>query len=169
MQISPKCCIVSAPLSAAAFALKCKAAQFYVSTRKHLQKQRPKAATYLCRFAAKARFDNRPPPRRVFPKREGRSPPSLVAQGWGIFKGEERSKLPSPLNGVLWILSFAKERKYPVGDKKKGEKKKASRGRQKENVWGGQSRPPLPPSKKYPAVGKKRKICHSTFSISLSP
>ena len=131
MQISPKCCIASAPLSAAAFALKCKAAQFYVSTRKHLQKQRPKAATYLCRFAAKARFDNRPNPRRVFPKREGRSPPSLVAQGWGIFKGEGRSKLPSPLNGVLWILSFAKERKYPVGDKKKGEKKKASRRRQK--------------------------------------
>ena len=54
-------------------------------------------------------------PRRVFPKREGRSPPSLVAQGWGIFKGEGRSKLPSPLNGVLWILSFAKERKYPAG------------------------------------------------------
>ena len=69
------------------------------------------AATYLCRSAAKARFDNRPNPRRVFPKREGRSPPSLVAQGWGIFKGEGRSKLPSPLNGVLWILSFAKERK----------------------------------------------------------
>ena len=54
-------------------------------------------------------------PRRVFPKREGRSPPSLVAQGRGIFKGEGRPKLPSPLNGVLWILSFAKERKYPAG------------------------------------------------------
>ena len=40
-------------------------------------------------------------PRRVFPKREGRSPPSLVAQGWGIFKGEGRSKLPSPLNGAF--------------------------------------------------------------------
>ena len=40
--------------------------------------QRPKAATYLCRSAAKARFDNRPNPRRMFPKREGRSPPSLV-------------------------------------------------------------------------------------------
>ena len=104
MQISPKCCIVSAPLNAAAFALKCKAAQFYISTRKHLQKQRPKAATYLCRFAAKARFDNRPNPRRVFPKREGRGPPSLVAQGWGIFKGEGRSKLPSPLEWRFWLL-----------------------------------------------------------------
>ena len=40
-------------------------------------------------------------PRRVFPKREGRSPPSLVAQGWGIFKGEGRSKLPFPLNGAF--------------------------------------------------------------------
>ena len=35
--------------------------------------RRPLAATYLCRFAAKARFDNRPPPRRVFPKREART------------------------------------------------------------------------------------------------
>ena len=81
MQISPKCCIVSAPLSAAAFALKCKAAQFYVSTRKHLQKQRPKAATYLCRFAAKARFDNRQPPEGV--SKVGGPQPSL----FGRFKG----------------------------------------------------------------------------------
>ena len=103
--------------------------------------RRPKAATYLCRFAAKARFDNRPNPRRVFPKREGRSPPSLVAQGWGIFKGEGRSKLPSPLNGVLWILSFAKERKYPAGGiPRRGAElpclsgKKVTRRRQKEKM-----------------------------------
>ena len=49
-----------------------------VSRRQNISNQRPKAATYLCRSAAKARFDNRPHPRRVFPKREGRSPPSLV-------------------------------------------------------------------------------------------
>ena len=35
--------------------------------------QRPKAATYLCRFAAKARFDNRPLPRVGFPKGRGRT------------------------------------------------------------------------------------------------
>ena len=77
-------------------------------------------------------------PRRVFPKREGRSPPSLVAQGRGIFKGEGRPKLPSPLNGVLWILSFAKERKYPAGGiPRRGAElpclsgKKATRRRQK--------------------------------------
>ena len=42
--------------------------------------QRPKAATYLCRFAAKARFDNRPNPRRVFPKGEARTDrkPSII-------------------------------------------------------------------------------------------
>ena len=101
MQISPKYCIVYASLSAVAFALKCKAAHFSTVHGKDIIKWRPLAATYLCRFAAKARFDNRPPPRRVFPKREGRSPPSLVAQGWGIFKGEGRSKLPSPLNGAF--------------------------------------------------------------------
>ena len=99
MQSSPKYCIVYASLSAAAFALKCKAIPLYASTQ--TINRRPLAATYLCRFAAKARFDNRPNPRRVFPKREGRSPPSLVAQGRGIFKGEGRSKLPSPLNGAF--------------------------------------------------------------------
>ena len=40
---------------------------------KSIINQRPKAATYLYRSAAKARFDNRPTPRRVFPKREART------------------------------------------------------------------------------------------------
>ena len=96
MQISPKCCIASAPLSAAAFALKCKAAQFYVSTRKHLQKQRPKAATYLCRFAAKARFDNRPNPRVRFPKGRAAALPLWSFQGDRIFKERGKSKSPFP-------------------------------------------------------------------------
>ena len=62
---------------------------------------RPPAATYLCREAAKARFDNRTNHRVGFPKGRGRDPSLLVVQGWGIFKGEGRSKLPSPLNGVF--------------------------------------------------------------------
>ena len=37
MQISPKSCIVSAPLFAAAFALKCKAVQCCISTQRHYQ------------------------------------------------------------------------------------------------------------------------------------
>ena len=97
MQISPKCCIVSASLSAAAFALKCKAAQFYVSTRKHLQKQRPKAATYLCRFAAKARFDNRHPP-RVGVSKEGGPQPSLFGRSrMGDFQGGRKIETSFPL------------------------------------------------------------------------
>ena len=63
--------------------------------------RRPKAATYLCRSAAKARFDNRSFPRRVFPKREGRGPPHLAVQGGGIIKGEGSSKLPSPFSNFF--------------------------------------------------------------------
>ena len=104
MQISPKCCIVSVSLSAAAFALKCKAAQFYVSTRKHLQKQRPKAATYLCRFAAKARFDNRHPP-RVGVSKEGGPQPSLFGRSrMGDFQGGRKIETSFPLEWRFWLL-----------------------------------------------------------------
>ena len=68
-------------------------------------------------------------PRWVFPKREGRSPPSLVVSRLGDFQGGREIEIPSPLNGVLWILSFAKERKYPVGDKKKKQRNANGRGR----------------------------------------
>ena len=106
-------------------------------------------------------------PRRVFPKREGRSPPSLVAQGWGIFKGEGRSKLPSPLNGVLWILSFAKERKYPTGGiPRRGAElpclsgKKVTRRRQKRK------------KKKEKKAARRRPSCPLSIyysSVSISP
>ena len=104
MEISPKYCIVSASLFAAAFALKCWAARLFGSwqeyfpngdpwpppapksarpyrRQKTFSKRRPKAATYLCRFAAKARFDNRLP-RVRFPK--GRA----AALPFGRFKGK---------------------------------------------------------------------------------
>ena len=68
-------------------------------------------------------------PRWVFPKREGRSPPSLVVSRLGDFQGGREIEIPSPLNGVLWILSFAKERKYPVGGKKKKQRNANGRGR----------------------------------------
>ncbi len=56
----------------------CSEMQGFTAMSKTLSNQRPKAATYLCRFAAKARFDNRPNPRRVFPKREGTHRPKAV-------------------------------------------------------------------------------------------
>ena len=93
VEISPKCCIVSASLFAAAFALKCRAVQAWQEyfpngdpwpppapksarpyrRQKTFFNQRPLAATYLCRFAAKARFDNRPNPRVRFPKGRART------------------------------------------------------------------------------------------------
>ena len=97
---------------------------------KNTFKRRPLAATYLCRSAAKARFDNRSPRGVRFPKGRGRDPSLLVVSRKGDFQGGREIEIPSPLNGVLWILSFAKERKYPVGDIKR-RKKKVSRGRQK--------------------------------------
>ena len=81
VQISPKCCIVSASLFAVAFALKCRAVQPCYLWQDCFYKWRPKAATYLCREAAKARFDNRTKHRVGFPKGRGRNPSLLVASG----------------------------------------------------------------------------------------
>ena len=57
--------------------------------------QRPKAATYLCRFAAKARFDNRMNPGVGVSKGEGSQPlPFWSFQGEKIFKKRGKSKSP---------------------------------------------------------------------------
>ena len=48
----------------------------HLPTAKTLSNRRPLAATYLCRFAAKARFDNRPNP-----------PEGVSKEGEPIFKG----------------------------------------------------------------------------------
>ena len=119
VQISPKCCIVSASLSAAAFAPKCRVVRFYIwcigggvlrcgAKRNEcpwgtppavfvlcfgrgrapplrtipaatvFPNQRPMAATYLCRSAAKARFDNRSNPRVGVSKEGGTHRPKAV-------------------------------------------------------------------------------------------
>ena len=92
-EISPKCCIVSASLFAVAFALKCRAVQPCYLWQDCFYKSRSKAATYLCRFAAKARFDNRPhSPEGV--SKEGGPQPSLFGRFKGIGslrKGENRN------------------------------------------------------------------------------
>ena len=79
VEISPKYCIVSASLFAVAFALKCRAVQPCYLWQDCFYKWRPKAATYLCREAAKARFDNRTKHRVGFPKGRDRNPSLLVA------------------------------------------------------------------------------------------
>ena len=101
MQISPKYCIVYASLSAAAFALKCKAAHFSRVHGKDIIKWRPLAATYLCRFAAKARFDNRLNPRGEVSKGRGRDPSHLVVSRLGDFQGGREIEIPLPLNRSL--------------------------------------------------------------------
>ena len=88
----------------------CSEMQGCAAMARTLSKRRPSAATYLCREAAKARFDNRPP-RVGVSKGEGRSPPLLVVSRLGDFQGGREIEIPSPLNGVLWLLSFDKERK----------------------------------------------------------
>ncbi len=91
--------------------------------------QRPKAAT--CRFAAKARFDNRPLQVWVFPKREGCGPPSLVAQDGGFSRGkEDRNFLP--LEWRFWLLLSLLTKSNPPEAKKK-------------KKYSGRSRPVRPP------------------------
>ncbi len=61
----------------------CSEMQGFTAMSKTLSNQRPKAATYLCRFAAKARFDNRLTQGAGVSK-EGGPQPSL----FGRFKGK---------------------------------------------------------------------------------
>ena len=65
--------------------------------------QRPKAATYLCRFAAKARFDNRQPPEGV--SKEGGPQPSLFGRSrMGDFQGGRKIETSFPLEWRFWLL-----------------------------------------------------------------
>ena len=82
--------------------------------------QRPKAATYLCRSAAKARFDNRQPPKGV--SKEGGPQPSLFGRfKEGGFSRGKGNRNPFPLE---WrsLVTFFRQRK------------KVTRRRQKEKM-----------------------------------
>ncbi len=159
----------------------CSEMQGCAAMARMLFKWRPPAATYLCRFAAKARFDNRTNHRVGFPKGRGRNPsPFGRFKGIGFlrkggnrnppflkwrslvtfFRQEKkvtRRRHPAPQRG----MSFAAERKEAAGGKKKvprrrqniKHKKKAPRRRHDKEP---KSRPP-------------GGFCHSTCSISLSP
>ena len=104
----------------------------HLPTAKTLSNQRPKAATYLCRFAAKARFDNRPNPRRVFPKREGSQP-----LPFGRFKGKRFLRKGGNRNPPFLKPFFG----YFLSGKKVTRRRQKKKGAER----------------KYPAVGKKRK------------
>ena len=65
--------------------------------------QRPKAATYLCCSAAKARFDNRPTPRVGIPKGRAAALPFGRFKERGFLRGEG-NRNPSPLKWRFWLL-----------------------------------------------------------------
>ena len=97
--------------------------------------QRPKAATYLCHFAAKARFDNRPNP-RVGVSKEGGPQPSLSGRfKVGGFSRGKGNRNPFPLEWRSLDTFFRQG-------------KKVSRRRQKEKTTkrqrAGQSPAPTP-------------------------
>ena len=91
--------------------------------------QRPLAATYLCRFAAKARFDNRHHPEGV--SKEGGPQPSLFGRSrMGDFQGGRKIETSFPLEWRFWLLLSLLT--------------KVTRRRQKKkSIPGGQTRPPL--------------------------
>ena len=61
------------------------------------------AATYLCRSAAKARFDNRQPPEGV--SKEGGPQPSLFGRSrMGDFQGGRKIETSFPLEWRFWLL-----------------------------------------------------------------
>ena len=65
--------------------------------------RRPKAATYLCRSAAKARFDNRQPPEGV--SKEGGPQPSLFGRSrMGDFQEGRKIETSFPLEWRFWLL-----------------------------------------------------------------
>ena len=84
---------------------------------------RPKAATNLCRFAAKARFDNRQPQGGGFQRGRAAALPLWSFQGWGIFKGEGKSKSLPPCMAFL-VTFVATDKSDPPEAKRKGKKKR---------------------------------------------
>ena len=121
-------------------------------------KQRPKAATYLCRFAAKARFDNRPPPPGgCFQRGRAAALPFGRFKERGFLRGEG-NRNPSPLKWRFWLLLSLLT--------------KVTRRRQKrkksEKPPGGRLRPPLPPPTKH-TNAKKRPPPGGLFSLSINP
>ena len=146
--------------------------------------QRPKAATYLCRFAAKARFDNRHPPRGEVSKGEGSQP-----LPFGRFKGKRFLRKGGNRNPPFLkpFFGYFLSGKKVTRRRQKRERKAIGRGRAPplrtspespciiragrcghrplRTVYrkrmrippGGQRRPPLQGPKKHPAGGKKNK------------
>ena len=72
--------------------------------QKHFPNQRPKAATYLCRFAAKARFDNRLTQGAGVSKEGGPRPSLFGRSRMEDFQGGRKIETSFPLEWRFWLL-----------------------------------------------------------------
>ena len=120
--------------------------------RENIIKRRPLAATYLCRKAAKARFDNRPQLEGV--SKEGGPQPSL----FGRFKGKgflRKGGNPNPPFLKPFFGHFLSGKKVTRRRQKRAESQRAGQSPAPTHrlpitcaytLPGGQGRPPLQPS-----------------------
>ena len=105
----------------------CSEMQGFTAVSRTLPNRRPKAATYLCRFAAKARFDNRLP-RVRFPKGRAAALPFGRFKERGFLRGEG-NRNPSPLKWRFWLLLSLLTKVTRRRQKRKSERKTNGRGR----------------------------------------
>ena len=97
--------------------------------------RRPKAATYLCRSAAKARFDNRLQPRVGVSKGEGSQPLPFGRSRMGDFQGERKIETSFPLEWRSLDTFFRQGKKVSRRrQKERGEKESTPRSAKKENL-----------------------------------
>ena len=75
-----------------------------ISRRQNISNRRPKAATYLCRFAAKARFDNRLTQGAGVSKEGGPQPSLFGRSRMGDFQGGRKIETSFPLEWRFWLL-----------------------------------------------------------------
>ena len=107
-----------------------------VSRRQNISNRRPLAATYLCRFAAKARFDNRQPPKGV--SKEGGPQPSLFGRSrMGDFQGGRKIETSFPLE---WrsLDTFFRQGKKVTRRRQKG------KGQKERKILHGRTAPSAP-------------------------
>ena len=126
--------------------------------------RRPLAATYLCRFAAKARFDNRQPPEGV--SKEGGPQPSLFGRFKvrGFLRGEG-NRNPSPLKWRSLDTFFRQEKK--VSRRRQKRRKKSHRADRVLRPYAYPSNAPIKATKRRTA--SRRFSLHITLTAPPSP
>ena len=158
MQISPKCCIVSASLPAAAFALKCRAVWFFVSWQDRLSTGGPWPPPTFAALRQRRDLIIAKPPGWGFPKGRGRNPsPFGRLKERGFLRGEG-NRNPSPLKWRSLDTFFRQEKK--VSRRRQKRRKKSHRA---DRVL----RPYAYPSN-APIKATKRRTAGRRFSLHIA-